>query len=107
MSDTSCAKCGLEITTGMMAAFCGHADQCEFWPHADRVRPETVSAELFMAKAWMHNTCNQIGLQIEDRERLKSRIARAIKYCEDETDGDSKFDSTLARIIAILEGKWI
>lgn len=30
-----CEKCGLEITTGAMAAFCPNATQCEFWPHSD------------------------------------------------------------------------
>ena len=27
-----CDKCGAEITTGMMAAFCEKLEECEFWP---------------------------------------------------------------------------
>ena len=27
-----CDKCGAEVTTGMMAAFCPKRDLCEFWP---------------------------------------------------------------------------
>ena len=39
-AETRCDKCGAEITTGMMAAFCPRREGCEFWPHdAD---PESI-----------------------------------------------------------------
>jgi len=30
--DPKCDKCGAEITTGLMAAFCPLGEKCEFWP---------------------------------------------------------------------------
>lgn len=30
--DPKCDKCGEPMTTGMMAAFCPHQEQCAFWP---------------------------------------------------------------------------
>ncbi len=27
-----CDKCGAEVSTGLMAAFCPKAEACEFWP---------------------------------------------------------------------------
>lgn len=64
-----CEKCGLEITTGAMAAFCPNATQCEFWPHSDGT-PSGDGAELLIARMWIGNACEQIRLQIEDRKRL-------------------------------------
>lgn len=31
MTDPRCDKCGAEITTGLMAAFCPLVEECEFW----------------------------------------------------------------------------
>jgi hypothetical protein len=28
----TCDRCGAEITTGAMAAWCAHRERCEFWP---------------------------------------------------------------------------
>jgi hypothetical protein len=75
MSDTpKCEKCGLEITTGMMPALCNYARQCVMWPHSDGT-PEGDGAELLMAKWWMDTACEQIGLQIAERERLERELA--------------------------------
>jgi aconitase B len=44
----------------------------------------------------------------KDRKRietLEARIKRAKDYCAEQTDGDCQFDSTLAWIVAILEGQ--
>lgn len=68
-----CEKCGLEITTGAMAAFCPNATQCEFWPHSDGT-PSGDGAELLIARMWIGNACEQIGLQIEDRKRLAHEL---------------------------------
>lgn len=72
-ADATCDKCGLEITTGMMAALCPYAMRCEFWPHSDG-SPNQDGAELFMARAWIRNACEQIGLQIADRKRLSDEL---------------------------------
>lgn len=73
-----CEKCGLEITTGMMAALCPQARQCVFWPHTTKSGEE--GAELLFAKLWMDNACEQIGLQIEDRKRLERERDEARVY---------------------------
>lgn len=73
-NDPKCGKCGLAVTTGMMAALCPQARECEFWPHA--TKPEEEGAELLMAKFWMDNACEQIGLQIDDRKRLRAALER-------------------------------
>jgi hypothetical protein len=76
MSDTpKCEQCGLEITTGMMAALCPQARNCCMWPRSDG-SPEADSAELLFAKFWMDNACEQIGLQIADRKRLAEYAER-------------------------------
>lgn len=78
MSDSpKCDECGLEITTGMMPAFCQYADNCEMWPHSDGT-PAGDSAELFMAKAWIRTACEQLGMQMRDRERLRDAIQRVL-----------------------------
>ncbi len=33
-----CTKCGAEVTTGMMAAFCPHKEACEFCPDDEESR---------------------------------------------------------------------
>ncbi len=76
-SDPKCDKCGLELTTGAMAAFCPQAMQCEFWPHSDGSSSQD-GAELLIAKMWINNACEQIGLQIADRERLERELAEAL-----------------------------
>lgn len=78
MSDPRCNKCGLEITTGMMAALCPRALECEFWPHSDGT-PVQDGAELFMARAWIRNALDQIGMQIADRQRLSAEVERLKK----------------------------
>ena len=42
-----CDKCGMEITTGLMAVFCPFGKECEFYPEEpelqefiDELRPE-------------------------------------------------------------------
>lgn len=72
--DPKCEKCGLAITTGMMPALCSNARACALWPHSDG-SPEGDGAELLMAKFWMDNALDQIGLQIEDRKRLEREVA--------------------------------
>lgn len=32
MNPETCEKCGDTITTGLMAVWCSHAEQCAFWP---------------------------------------------------------------------------
>jgi hypothetical protein len=32
MSDPICEKCGLPITTALMAVICPKREECEFWP---------------------------------------------------------------------------
>lgn len=71
--EVCCSACGLACTTGAMAAFCPRADQCEFWPHSDGT-PNHDGGELLIAKMWIHNACEQIGLQIEERKRLQREL---------------------------------
>lgn len=76
MSDDcpKCEKCGLEITTGLMAGLCQYATECTMWPHSNGDR-ELEGGELFMAHVWMDNACKQIALQIDDRKRLEQELA--------------------------------
>ena len=76
MSDATCDKCGLELTTGAMAALCPQAMQCEFWPHSDGSTNQD-GAELLIAKMWIDTACEQIGLQIDERNRLQRELADA------------------------------
>jgi hypothetical protein len=81
-----CDQCGLEITTGMMAAYCPQAEQCEFWPATDNT-PQGDSAELMIALLWIRNACEQIGLQIEDRKRLERERDEALsRFSEAQRD---------------------
>jgi len=68
-----CDRCGLEITTGAMAALCPNAMECEFWPHSDG-SASGDGAELLIARMWIANACDQIGMQIEDRKRLAEEL---------------------------------
>ena len=47
MTDPKCDKCGAEITTGMMAAFCDKREQCEFWPE-----PHETGALELVTELW-------------------------------------------------------
>lgn len=76
--DAKCDKCGLEITTGAMAAFCPNHVQCEFWPHSDGTHGQD-GAELLIAKMWIGNAVDQISMQIEDRKRLEQEKADLIE----------------------------
>ena len=45
--EPKCDKCGEEIITGLMAAFCPHGSKCELWPRDSK--PETV---VFAYELW-------------------------------------------------------
>jgi hypothetical protein len=45
ISIPKCDKCGLEITTGLMAAFCTNGKQCEFYVEGIEEFGETVSVQ--------------------------------------------------------------
>lgn len=75
-SSPTCDKCGAVCTTGMMAAFCSRGRECEFWPHSNG-EVALAGGELLMYRFWMDNTLEQIGLQIEDRERLERELSEA------------------------------
>jgi hypothetical protein len=76
-----CEKCGLECTTGMMAAFCSKGRECEFWPHSNG-EVALAGAELLMYRFWMDNALEQIALQIEDRKQLDAMRAEALEEVE-------------------------
>ena len=75
MADTPvCEKCGDEIFGGASIWCCRFATQCPMWPQSDGT-PEGDGAELLMAKLWMGNALDQIGLQIDERKRLERELA--------------------------------
>lgn len=76
-----CEQCGLEITTGMMAALCPQARNCCMWPHAGgSYDPAVIDAELFMANAWIDNACEQIGLPELQPADAARRIRDALRH---------------------------
>jgi hypothetical protein len=98
MDDTpKCEKCGLEITTGMMAALCPQARNCCMWPRSDGT-PELDGAELLFAKLWMDKACEQIGLQIDERKRLERELAEATSRISDERKARELADEEIANL---------
>lgn len=110
MSDDApkCDKCGLEITTGAMAAFCPQAMQCEFWPHSNGDK-EAEGGELLIAQWWIKNACEQIGLQIDDRKKLSAALAEIAEIvegkadCDDDADGFARVPNDAMRIEMVID----
>lgn len=75
MSDPKCERCGVSVTTGMMAVFCPRAEQCEFWPD-DEQSQELVrefrrqEAERNAQQTPLENYIGSLGVTCQPDESL-------------------------------------
>lgn len=78
MTDPKCDKCGEEITTGMMAFFCPHGSECEFWPHD---APEASQIAVYEhwetnMKANLQTMADEVLKVTRENEALRKDAAR-------------------------------
>lgn len=52
--DPKCGKCGVAVTSSMMAFYCPRVEQCEFWPE-DKPGQDFIR-KLRDPKTWTHPT---------------------------------------------------